>query len=146
MKQYLIFPLILSVVSGCSAVPERLRIFGDRNRTAEPAIAAPSDVAETPLDATEDAAANDTGSPAQGSLGTTVASLGDPAETGLWMDTSLVKEVRPGRVTLAATGKTVEVSLRPLAGSGGSRLSLQAMQALGVSPTDLPEVEVFAGT
>lgn len=81
--------------------------------------------------------------PVAQSLGTTVASLGNVAEPGFWLKTPLVSSRQRGKVT-AANGQTVEVVLIPLGGpaTGGSRMSLSAMQALGVSITDLPEVAV----
>ena len=79
-------------------------------------------------------------------LGSTVASLGYPAETGLWIKTPLVTREGPGRVRYPANGKSVAVTLIPLDGpkTAGSRLSLSAMQALGAPLTDLPTVEVFS--
>ncbi|MEL7164195.1 MAG: hypothetical protein AAFY52_03555 [Pseudomonadota bacterium] len=82
-----------------------------------------------------------------GALGRTVASLGNAAEPGLWIKTPLVRAEREGRVFYAETGKTVAVRLIPIDGpaSAGSRLSLEAMRALGAPLTGLPEVDVLAG-
>ncbi len=79
---------------------------------------------------------------AQG-FGSTVASLGSVAEPGLWLKTPLVSSRQQGKVT-AANGKTVEVTLIPIEGpaSAGSRISLAALQALGLPITDLPELAV----
>ncbi|MCE8008854.1 hypothetical protein [Aestuariivita sp.] len=81
----------------------------------------------------------------QGStLGMTVASLGDPAQGGMWLKTPLVRSERPGQVRYR--GSVVAVTLQPLdlpVGSG-SQISLRAMQALGASLTDLVEVTVEA--
>ena len=84
--------------------------------------------------------------PASGRLGTTVASLGDATEGGMWLKTPLVKTAGKGRVVNPATGKSVNVNLIPLGGaaSAGSQMSLPAMTSLGVGLTDLPTVEVFA--
>ena len=84
---------------------------------------------------------------AGGSLGTTVASLGNPAEPGLWIKTPLVSREQPGRVRFGETGKTASVTLIPLDGpaTAGSQLSLSAMQALGAPLTGLPTVEVLSG-
>ncbi|MFP4328309.1 MAG: hypothetical protein ACLFQL_09895 [Paracoccaceae bacterium] len=81
-----------------------------------------------------------------GALGRTVASLGDPAEPGLWLETPLVTAQRPGRVELAGTGRSAEVELRPSGGAAGSgsRVSLDAMRALDAPLTGLPELQVFA--
>lgn len=82
-----------------------------------------------------------------GALGRTVASLGDASEAGLWLKTPLVKTQRAGQVRYPQTGKTVAVTLIPIDGpaTAGSRISLQAMQALGVPLTALAEVDVSAG-
>ncbi|MEM8655379.1 MAG: hypothetical protein AAGF36_11580 [Pseudomonadota bacterium] len=80
-----------------------------------------------------------------GTLGRTVASLGNAAEPGLWLKTPLVSSEQPGRVYYAETNTTVDVTLIPIEGpdTAGSRLSLSAMQALGAPLTGLPEVDVF---
>lgn len=78
-------------------------------------------------------------------LGNTIASLGDPTLPGFWIKTPLVKARANGRIHNPATGKSAKVELLPLAGpaSGGSQLSLPALQLLGVSLTELPTVEVY---
>ncbi len=75
------------------------------------------------------------------SFGTTVASLGNPGEAGIWIKTPLVSKRQKGKIT-AANGKEVVADLIPIDGpsTAGSRMSLQAFQALGLSLTDLPEV------
>ncbi|RDC73393.1 hypothetical protein DLJ49_07430 [Rhodovulum sp. 12E13] len=77
-------------------------------------------------------------------LGTTVASLGSPAEPGFWAETPLVSAVRPGRLTNPATGASVQVELRPSGGApgSGSRVSLPAFRVLGAPLTALPELTV----
>ena len=82
-----------------------------------------------------------------GTLGRTVASLGNAAEPGLWLKTPLVQTEQPGTVYYPATNKSVKVTLIPIEGpvTAGSRLSLQAMQDLGAPLTGLPEVDVLAG-
>ncbi|QXI64032.1 hypothetical protein [Paracoccus marcusii] len=77
-------------------------------------------------------------------LGTTVGSLGNPSEGGFWMKTPLVDAPVQGRIVNPATGKSAQVELRPLSGSGtGSQVSLPALQLLGVPLTDLPTLEVY---
>ena len=80
-----------------------------------------------------------------GTLGRTIASLGNPGEPGLWLKTPLVSAARNGRVYNPAINQTIAVTLIPIEGpsTAGSRLSLAAMQALGASPADLVEVDVF---
>ena len=107
-------------------------------RTAQPDSAAPDSVAPDPAAPA---------SVAQGGvLGTTVASLGDPVEPGLWLKTPLVREEMPGRVRLSGQSAEVSVRLIPLDGAttAGSQISLRAMQELGVPLSDLPSVEVLA--
>lgn len=80
-------------------------------------------------------------------LGRTVASLGDPVSPGFWLATPLVSEPGQGRVFYRATGQSVVVELRPIAGpaTGGSQISLPAMRLLGAPLTGLPELVVYAG-
>ncbi|WP_146636145.1 D-galactarate dehydratase [Nioella nitratireducens] len=83
--------------------------------------------------------------PAAGPLGTTVATLGDPARPGMWLETPLVAVETQGTIT--ANGQTLTVTLYPSGGlpGSGSRISLAAMQALGLPLTSLPELSVSAG-
>ncbi|WP_152544588.1 hypothetical protein [Actibacterium mucosum] len=73
---------------------------------------------------------------------TSVAGLGDVAAPGLWAATSLVVAPQSGTVTYLATGASVTVQLRPLAGEGGTQLSLATFQALGAPITELIEVRI----
>ncbi|MBJ3763065.1 hypothetical protein ILP92_09945 [Maribius pontilimi] len=77
-------------------------------------------------------------------LGEVVASLGDPTEPGLWIKTPLVTEQRSGRLEYPGSGKSAVVELRPLAGDGGSQVSLAAMRLLEAPLTDLPTLIVYA--
>lgn len=81
----------------------------------------------------------------QARLGTTVASLGNPADPGFWAETPLVSAPRPGRLEYNATGKSVLVELRPSGGAAGSgtRVSLPALRVLEAPLTALPELVVF---
>ena len=80
-------------------------------------------------------------------LGSTIASLGDPSQPGFWIKTPLVQAQTDGRIVNPANGKSARVRLIPLGGpaGGGSQVSLPALQLIGVSLTDLPAIEVFAG-
>ena len=79
-----------------------------------------------------------------GPLGTTIASLGTATEPGMWLKTPLVAKTRPGKVTWG--GNSLAVTLIPIEGESGagSRISLQAMQALGMPLTELSEIQVSA--
>lgn len=75
-------------------------------------------------------------------IGTTVASLGDPTEPGLWLRTPLVDAATSGRVEVEGSDASARLDLIPA--EGGSRLSLAAMRLLGVGLTDLPTVRIYA--
>lgn len=79
-------------------------------------------------------------------LGETVASLGDPTQTGFWIKTPLTRTAGPGRIENPATGKSAKVDLIPLDGpeSGGSQVSLAALRLLDAPLTDLPTLVVYA--
>lgn len=83
--------------------------------------------------------------PSDGRLGNTVASLGDPGEDGFWLKTPLVSAPTPGRVVYVASGRSVQVELRPLDGAagGGSEISMAAMRLLDAPLTGLPELVVY---
>ncbi|WP_299654025.1 hypothetical protein [uncultured Tateyamaria sp.] len=133
----------------CDMVPQWAG--GDRPATT---VAQPVDDAgsgsetdgDTPLDDDTELEASEP-ELSTGTLGRTVASLGNAAEPGLWLKTPLVSAEQAGRVYYPDTNRTVDVTLIPIDGpdTAGSRLSLAAMQALGAPLTGLPEVDVFAG-
>ena len=76
----------------------------------------------------------------------TVAAVGDPVEPGLWMQTPLVTSPARARVTVASTGVSTILELRPseAGADAGGQLSLEAMRALNLSFTDLAQVEISA--
>ncbi|MEL6609986.1 MAG: hypothetical protein AAFO93_13850 [Pseudomonadota bacterium] len=78
-------------------------------------------------------------------VATTTVTLGTPTEPGNWIKTPLVDAPRSGEVRNPATGTVVAVQMIPLDGpaTAGSRMSLGAMQALGVSLTAVTEIEVL---
>ncbi len=77
-------------------------------------------------------------------LGTTLATLGPPAEPGIWLKTPLVKALMMGRVSY--DGKDANVELRPSGGAtgSGSQISLAAMRLLDIPLTDIAEVTVYS--
>lgn len=79
------------------------------------------------------------------SLGTTVASLGDPTRAGFWLETPLVDAPAKGRVVFPGTGKSAQVDLIPIDApdGAGSRISLAAMRLIEAPLTDLPTIEVY---
>lgn len=77
-------------------------------------------------------------------LGKTIASLGNPAETGFWLKTTFVGEMSDGLLMYKPFGKFLQVKLVPLHGDKiESQISLSAMRALGIPLFDLPELTVF---
>lgn len=81
----------------------------------------------------------------EGAIGATVATLGDVADPGFWMETPLVSASKEGRIKSKITGRTVKVTLRPISGpsGAGSRVSLSALRLLDLPLTGLHELEVF---
>lgn len=152
MKRYL--PVCLAPVLISCGLAERLAEAPDRVvdpdeaavTPAPPATAATADEFDTTTEA-ERAAARSTAPVGEQELGRTVASLGNPADPGFWLETPLVSEVRQGRVVYAPTGNSVAVELRPISGpaTAGSRVSLPALRLLGAPLTGLPELTVYAG-
>lgn len=157
MKTHLV--LVALLLAGCSQSPlDLLKPGGSASgESAGPARSGSAAAPEPPAtartvdefdttSAEERAAA---AAPAQGGggalLGTSVASLGDPARPGFWLETPLVSAETQGRV--AYGGKWAQVTLIPIDGpaTGGSRISLAAMRLLGAPLTDLPTVEVYSG-
>lgn len=78
----------------------------------------------------------------QAILGRTSATLGDPADPGIWLKTPLVSEVAQGR--LSWEGQEITVELRPSGGEpgSGSQISLAAMRLLGAPLTAILDLDV----
>lgn len=129
-----------------SLTPEQVAAATAITRAPAPKAAARASAAQ--LDTTtaeQKAAAAKAPEVAEVKLGNTIASLGDPTEGGFWIKTPLVKARGIGRIVNPANGKSAKVDLIPLDGpaSGGSQVSLPALQLIGVSLTDLPTIEVY---
>ncbi|MEY1555031.1 D-galactarate dehydratase [Yoonia sp. R2331] len=77
-------------------------------------------------------------------LGTAIGALGNPADPGIWVETALVTELKPGRITWE--GNSVNVELRPSGGQAGSgaEISLAAMRLLEAPLVGLHEIMIFA--
>ncbi len=78
-------------------------------------------------------------------LGSTIATLGSPADPGIWLKTPLVKTLVAGRVVYGANGKSVNLELRPSGGAAGSgsQISLPAMRLLDAPLTGLLDLTVY---
>ncbi len=129
-----------------SLSPEQVAAATAITRAPAPKPAARASAAQLDTTTAEQrAAAAKAPEAAEVKLGKTIASLGNPAEGGFWIKTPLIKARGIGRIVNPANGKSAKVDLIPLDGpeSGGSQVSLSALQLLGVSLTDLPTIEVY---
>jgi len=137
--------MLISVLflSGCALLPEGLQGVLGTSRTD--AAVAPETLQRPQARPDQNEVAPPAPEMSVGTLGRTIATLGNAAEPGLWLKTPLVDAVRQGRVFYPATDQSAEITLIPIEGpaTAGSRMSLAAMQALGASPADLIEVVVF---
>ncbi|WP_424941801.1 D-galactarate dehydratase [Aliiroseovarius crassostreae] len=155
MKKLILPPAIALILSGCAGfdMPQILPMPSNPDaNTSRPTASAPpppanADSAEefdtTSLEDRQDAVVS---APlGAGAIGKTVATLGDVADAGFWMETPLVSAPKEGRVKSAVTGRTVKVTLRPISGpaGAGSRLSLSALRLLDLPLAGLHELEVY---
>lgn len=148
MRYLALFPALV-VVAGCDLIAplEPSPVFGPTDASSPIDPAAPSEVVETAEvreDTGPDASEPVAEAPRPSAGGDTVASLGDPARAGLWLETPLVSAQSSGTVRVKETGRNLEVTLIPIPGeaTAGSRLSVEAMRALGVGLADLVELQV----
>ena len=114
--------------------------------TAPPrAVASAPEALDTVPEAQKEAAREAAeAAPAGGELGQVTVALGDPADAGLWVKSSLVDTERQGTVRTGG-GEAIAVTLRPLGSSdGGAQISLSAMQALGLPLVGLHPVTLSA--
>ncbi|SEW10079.1 hypothetical protein SAMN05444851_1400 [Aliiroseovarius sediminilitoris] len=153
MKHVILMPAIFLTLAGCSGLdmnnimPRPPHLQNQPTYNADlppppPEDAITVDELDTATDEDRMAAATTAPNAAAGSLGVTVASLGDPTAPGFWVETSLVSSETQGRVQSKTTGRTVKVTLRPASG-GGSRVSLSTLQLLDLDISGLHELVVF---
>ncbi|MEM6385696.1 MAG: hypothetical protein AAF718_05610 [Pseudomonadota bacterium] len=147
------FLSILVLLAGCAQIPDFRPAPPPApapNIDPSTGLALPDDNAVTVEDfdtTTDEQREEATVAPSTGgdSLGTTVASLGDAAIPGFWLETPLVTVPTVGRVRNPDTGRIVQVDLRPITG-GSSRISLAALRLLEAPLTGLVTLEVFLNT
>lgn len=78
-------------------------------------------------------------------LGDAIATLGNPAETGFWAKTSLVKVQTQGRITFETAGTSVNVTLYPRDGEEtGVEVSLSALRTLKAPLAGLNTVQIYS--
>lgn len=147
MKHILVLPFL--ALAACAVPPVAPPVASDPQPTLNPAPPPPPpptaltvDQFDTTSQADRAQAVAVTG--AGRSLGVTIASLGPPAEPGIWLKTPLVTALTAGRVTYQ--GKSINIELRPSGGAAGSgsQISLAAMRLIEAPLTSLPELAVFA--
>lgn len=156
MRYFVIGLSVLVLISGCDVsnlAPSNPAIQeaeaaqdGDTSNADAPTIPKTARTAEA-FDITtpaERAAAVQKSPQASIFLGETIASLGNPADAGIWLSTPLVDTVQAGRVQYGDASVVVE--LRPITGepTGASQLSLSAMRLLQAPLTELVRIDVFA--
>lgn len=150
MKYLAIIPLV--ALAACDLPQPQVSPAATAPRTTiTPAVRpAPPPDARTPdaFDTVTEAERAAARAPAPGAgtqLGTTIASLGPPGDTGIWLETGLVTQVTPGRIEYPGNGRILNVELRPSgrAPGAGSQISLSAMRLLDAPLTGLPELVVY---
>lgn len=155
MKKLILIPALSVVLAGCAGfdMPQILPMPSapDRAAPAATSVAPPPPAGAVTVEQFDTTSAEDreeavVSAPlSQGALGQTIATLGDPAAPGFWLETPLVSSEKEGRVKAANTGRTVKVTLRPISGpnGAGSRISLSALRLLDLPLAGLHELEVY---
>ncbi len=147
MRMTVISLASISLLAACSGLQLNSSILNGGG--GAPSAAAPQDPVLQPAPGVDVATAEPLApaSPSAPSFlgsATTVASLGDPSLPGLWMETPLVAAEQQALIRSNRNTQVV-VTLKPAPGeaSGGSRLSIGAMRALGLPLTELAELQVL---
>ena len=144
MKHYLTAAMALIFLSGCDPLG-KIGVDWPAKDTPRPDPVVQDKPAADAVD--ENTPTPDVTKPADtpGLIGVTVASLGDPAHAGFWLETPLVQSAGKGRVSYEKSGRRVRVDLTPIDGpaTAGSRLSMAAMRLLDAPLTGLAEVRVY---
>lgn len=144
MKQIIVLFALVSM-TGCGLIKARVPDSGPKFLQFAPKpkqTANQGAITVTALDqATEDQRAA-AAQPSTGGqlLGTVTVGLGSPTEQGFWLSSNLVAAPAKGRV-VTTTGQSANVDLRP--STGGALLSFSTYRVLGLTLTDLPQVQVF---
>ncbi|MBY6137825.1 hypothetical protein KUV26_00070 [Leisingera daeponensis] len=146
MRMIVISLASISLLAACNGIQLNSSIL---NGSGSPAAAEPQDPVLEPAPGVDVAEAEplaptSPSAPSFRGSATTVASLGDPSLPGMWMETPLVAAEQQALIRSSRNTQVV-VTLKPVPGeaSGGSRLSIGAMRALGLPLTELAEVQVL---
>ncbi|WP_264213067.1 hypothetical protein [Leisingera thetidis] len=140
MRMTVISLASISLLAACNGIQLNSSILGGQGA---PTAAEPQDPVLQPAPGV-DVAETDPAAPSFRGSATTVASLGDPSLPGMWMETPLVAAEQQALVRSSRNTQVV-LTLKPIPGAetGGSRLSIGAMRALGLPLTELAEVQVL---
>lgn len=142
--RFAVFPMFLGFLA-CAPLAQIEPVPNDTEVSATVTAPPPPASARTveQFDTTSEAERVAAAAPSAGGarLGEVVATLGDAATPGFWVETPLVDTVTTGRAVNVANGKSVEVELRPVQGS--TRVSLAALRLLEAPLTELVTLEVF---
>ncbi|MBY6065120.1 hypothetical protein KUW17_00065 [Leisingera aquaemixtae] len=143
MRMTVISLASISLLAACNGIQLNSSIL---NGSGGPVAAEPQDPVLQPAPGVDVTAAEPLAPSAPSFRGSasTVASLGDPSLPGMWMETPLVAAEQQALIRSSRNTQAV-VTLKPIPGeaTGGSRLSIDAMRALGLPLTELAEVQVL---
>ncbi|MCB4454664.1 hypothetical protein [Leisingera sp. McT4-56] len=143
MRMTVISLASISLLAACNGIQLNSSIL---NGSGVPVAAEPQDPVLQPAPGVDVAAAEPLAPsvPSFRGAASTVASLGDPSLPGMWMETPLVAAEQQALIRSSRNTQAV-VTLKPIPGeaTGGSRLSIDAMRALGLPLTELAEVQVL---
>jgi hypothetical protein len=136
MKSILILPLV--ALAACAMPVTQTPATGDV-ATAQPPAPPRSARNVDDFDTTTTAARQAATQVVAGgtAIGTTIATLGAPADPGIWVKTPLVTQVTQGRIQYQ--GRVINAELRPSGGvaGSGSQISLAAMRLIAAPLTGL---------
>lgn len=134
---------VIVALTGCGLIKARVPDSGPKFVTATPNQAFGQDaISVTVLDQATVDQKTAAVLPITGGtlLGKVTVGLGSPTDPGFWLSSNLVTVPAKGRVVTAA-GQSANVDLRP--STGGALLSFSAYRVLGLTLTDLPELQVY---
>lgn len=137
MKSFLILPLV--ALAACAMPATDIPATGGVATSQSPAPPHHSARNVDDFDTTTTAARQAATQAVAGGtrIGTTIATLGAPADPGIWVKTPLVTQVTQGRIQYQ--GRVINAELRPSGGvaGSGSQISLAAMRLIAAPLTGL---------
>ena len=141
--KHIVVLISIAALTGCGLIRARVPDSGPKFVTASPKQAfGQQAISVAVLDQATVDEKTAAVTPATGGtlLGKVTVGLGSPTDPGFWMSSNLVTVPAKGRV-VTASGQSANVDLRP--STGGALLSFSAYRVLGLTLTDLPELQVY---